>query len=73
MAKKLDSRVDELEKRHGGKPVYAVRYDDEELCRVVHSGELLTVEQLELKYPKCTLIQVNHVAMEPVEPVFGNL
>lgn len=70
---KLRARVDELEKHKKAAPVFAVRYDDEEIARVTHTGELLTLEQLESKYPDATIIHVVYKALKPVEPVFGDL
>ena len=71
--KKLDNRVDELERRSSKDMIYAVWYSDEpELCRVVHTGELLSVEDFMLKYHG-TLIKVNYVPMEPEPPLLTNL
>lgn len=58
MAKRLDSRVSELEKRSGGgsdaPSIIVTRADGSALI----DGELISQEELELRYPGATIIRV---------------
>ena len=57
--KSQDTRVSELEKRSGGDVEIAVSYDDEQTVRMM-SGEILTREEFELRYPDATIIHVTY-------------
>lgn len=58
-----DTRVSELEKRSGAAPVYAIRIGEELTVRLVHTGEILSLEEYELKYPDGEIIRVVYEEM----------
>jgi len=70
--KSQDTRVSELEKqKNGGAVVYAVHYvvsaDEDTTVEVNGSGEVLTVEEFNYKYPDGCIIHVIYEEIYPAE------
>lgn len=56
MAKRLDNRVSELEKRGGGSEVVALWLDDDTHLKVLSTGEILTIDEFSAKYPDGVIV-----------------
>lgn len=61
MAKKLETRVSDLEKQSGGSGVKAVWHGEAEKLQVLDTGEWMTSEEFSAKYPDGTIIHLVYV------------
>ena len=58
--KKIDTRVDDLEKLKNGSPVVAIRIDGAPTVRIAGTNEELTVEEVEARYPEGVIFRIEY-------------